>query len=219
VSSIQQRSHPSVQNIVSQQRSERDSCAHFDWRFRVRTVERQRSDSIGFMTKDMVRLLLLLNLAWIVQSFVVSRLASQQQAQSTPPTNIKGEEVGHLFPSHRRTARTRPSVVSVRRDQQQAGTSTTALFSSTLLKRVQKSLTSQERTHEELKVGIAGFYDRSSKLWEDVWGEHMHHVSSCRLFFCAVVSLTRIMSFVVVAFFRATTCQRIGPTTNRRKWI
>lgn len=24
-------------------------------------------------------------------------------------------------------------------------------------------------------LGIAGFYDRSSKLWEDVWGEHMHH--------------------------------------------
>ena len=24
-------------------------------------------------------------------------------------------------------------------------------------------------------MGIAGFYDRSSKLWEDVWGEHMHH--------------------------------------------
>jgi hypothetical protein len=37
------------------------------------------------------------------------------------------------------------------------------------------------RSHEELKLGIAGFYDRSSKLWEDVWGEHMHHVSSfCR---------------------------------------
>lgn len=28
---------------------------------------------------------------------------------------------------------------------------------------------------EELKLGIAGFYDRSSKLWESVWGEHMHH--------------------------------------------
>jgi hypothetical protein len=33
--------------------------------------------------------------------------------------------------------------------------------------------------HKELKLGIAGFYDRSSKLWEDVWGEHMHHVSAC----------------------------------------
>ncbi|KAL7580599.1 hypothetical protein ACA910_003718 [Epithemia clementina (nom. ined.)] len=32
-----------------------------------------------------------------------------------------------------------------------------------------------ERTREELKLGIAGFYDRSSKLWETVWGEHMHH--------------------------------------------
>ena len=23
--------------------------------------------------------------------------------------------------------------------------------------------------------GIAAFYDESSGLWEDVWGEHMHH--------------------------------------------
>merc|ERR1712071_244723 len=29
--------------------------------------------------------------------------------------------------------------------------------------------------HEQLKLGIAGFYDRSSALWEEVWGEHMHH--------------------------------------------
>jgi tocopherol O-methyltransferase len=42
-------------------------------------------------------------------------------------------------------------------------------------KRVRDSLTSQERSREDLKIGIAGFYDRSSKLWEDVWGEHMHH--------------------------------------------
>ena len=33
----------------------------------------------------------------------------------------------------------------------------------------------KERTREELKLGIAGFYDRSSQVWEDVWGEHMHH--------------------------------------------
>jgi tocopherol O-methyltransferase len=31
------------------------------------------------------------------------------------------------------------------------------------------------KSREELTLGIAGFYDRSSKLWEDVWGEHMHH--------------------------------------------
>lgn len=30
-------------------------------------------------------------------------------------------------------------------------------------------------TRAELKRGIAGFYDASSALWEDVWGEHMHH--------------------------------------------
>lgn len=43
------------------------------------------------------------------------------------------------------------------------------------LKRVKNSLTNKERTRDELKIGIAGFYDRSSKLWENVWGEHMHH--------------------------------------------
>ena len=27
----------------------------------------------------------------------------------------------------------------------------------------------------ELNAGIASFYDQSSGLWEDMWGEHMHH--------------------------------------------
>jgi tocopherol O-methyltransferase len=43
------------------------------------------------------------------------------------------------------------------------------------LQRVKDSLSNRERSREDLKAGIAGFYDRSSKLWEDVWGEHMHH--------------------------------------------
>lgn len=42
-------------------------------------------------------------------------------------------------------------------------------------RRVRDSILSKERSREDLKIGIAGFYDRSSKLWEDVWGEHMHH--------------------------------------------
>lgn len=29
-------------------------------------------------------------------------------------------------------------------------------------------------TDPELKQRIATFYDQSSPLWEDVWGEHMH---------------------------------------------
>jgi tocopherol O-methyltransferase len=29
--------------------------------------------------------------------------------------------------------------------------------------------------NKELNEGIAGFYDASSGLWEDMWGEHMHH--------------------------------------------
>lgn len=32
-----------------------------------------------------------------------------------------------------------------------------------------------ERSREDLRVGIAGFYDRSSAVWERTWGEHMHH--------------------------------------------
>ena len=31
------------------------------------------------------------------------------------------------------------------------------------------------RTTAELKDGIANFYDESSGVWLDVWGEHMHH--------------------------------------------
>lgn len=26
-----------------------------------------------------------------------------------------------------------------------------------------------------LQKGIADFYDQSSGLWEDIWGDHMHH--------------------------------------------
>ena len=39
------------------------------------------------------------------------------------------------------------------------------------MRRVRDSILSKERTRKDLKIGIAGFYDRSSKLWEDVWGE------------------------------------------------
>jgi tocopherol O-methyltransferase len=41
--------------------------------------------------------------------------------------------------------------------------------------RIKDSITNEEYSRSDLKSGIAGFYDRSSKLWEDVWGEHMHH--------------------------------------------
>jgi tocopherol O-methyltransferase len=44
-----------------------------------------------------------------------------------------------------------------------------------VFRRIRDSLTSKERSREDLKIGIAGFYDRSSKLWENIWGEHMHH--------------------------------------------
>lgn len=43
------------------------------------------------------------------------------------------------------------------------------------VERIKDSLLSRPRSNSDLKIGIAGFYDRSSKLWEEVWGEHMHH--------------------------------------------
>ncbi|QDZ22844.1 gamma-tocopherol methyltransferase [Chloropicon primus] len=33
----------------------------------------------------------------------------------------------------------------------------------------------EERDQKTLKKGIAKFYDESSTLWEQIWGEHMHH--------------------------------------------
>ena len=35
--------------------------------------------------------------------------------------------------------------------------------------------TPRSRSDEELKRGIGRFYDESSAIWLDVWGEHMHH--------------------------------------------
>ena len=32
-----------------------------------------------------------------------------------------------------------------------------------------------DHRREELKDGIAQFYDESSAIWEEIWGEHMHH--------------------------------------------
>jgi hypothetical protein len=157
---------------------------------------------MGSITKDLIKLLLLLNLSSIVQSFLLSRPSQQQQqyANTLERPNRMGQYTQR--PRNPTTARTRPSVASVQQLQQLQSSSSTALFSSTL-QRVKRSLTSQERTHEELKLGIAGFYDRSSKLWEDVWGEHMHHVSSfpgeffySRLFL--IVLRTTTPTFVVL---------------------
>lgn len=59
--------------------------------------------------------------------------------------------------------------------QRIGSTTSLSMGLSSTLRRVRDSILSRERTREDLKIGIAGFYDRSSKLWEDVWGEHMHH--------------------------------------------
>ena len=49
-------------------------------------------------------------------------------------------------------------------------TTTTLYGVRSAVRRVRDSVLSRERTDEDLKDGIAFFYDRSSKLWEDVWG-------------------------------------------------
>jgi len=49
-------------------------------------------------------------------------------------------------------------------------TSSTSLFGvRSAIRRARDSVLSRERTDKDLKDGIAFFYDRSSKLWEDVW--------------------------------------------------
>ena len=91
------------------------------------------------------------------------------------PNHRRGAAWLHQRPS-RRSAPTTASVLGSARKRSATATSTPGggLIGRTW-KRVRDSITSQERTREDLKIGIAGFYDRSSKLWEDVWGEHMHH--------------------------------------------
>jgi tocopherol O-methyltransferase len=46
---------------------------------------------------------------------------------------------------------------------------------SSTFKRIKDSVTGSERSRKDLKEGIASFYDKSSPLWEETWGEHMHH--------------------------------------------
>jgi hypothetical protein len=43
-----------------------------------------------------------------------------------------------------------------------------------VISRVRDSVTSKERSRDDLKIGIAGFYDRSSKLWEE--GQSMLYI-------------------------------------------
>jgi hypothetical protein len=61
--------------------------------------------------------------------------------------------------------------VSPARSNGRTTTSALQMGISSTVKRVRDSLTNKERSREDLKIGIAGFYDRSSKLWEEVWGE------------------------------------------------
>jgi tocopherol O-methyltransferase len=33
----------------------------------------------------------------------------------------------------------------------------------------------EEKKKKKLQLGIAEFYDESSGIWENIWGDHMHH--------------------------------------------
>jgi len=43
------------------------------------------------------------------------------------------------------------------------------------VRKIFETVTMKPRSAEELRGGIANFYDKSSALWEDIWGEHLHH--------------------------------------------
>lgn len=38
-----------------------------------------------------------------------------------------------------------------------------------------RGIETEEKKDGGLKKGIAEFYDESSGIWEDIWGDHMHH--------------------------------------------
>ena len=65
-----------------------------------------------------------------------------------------------------------PSSPSIKASSSASSLTSTSLYGvRSGIRRARDSLLNKERSREDLKLGIAGFYDRSSKLWEDVWGE------------------------------------------------
>ena len=71
--------------------------------------------------------------------------------------------------------------------------SSTTLFGiGSVLGRVRDSLTSKERSRDDLKIGIAGFYDRSSKLWEEgefEVGMHLFCINDNKNLDCIIFSV------------------------------
>nr|GLL19874.1 gamma-tocopherol methyltransferase [Ipomoea trifida] len=104
----------------------------------------------------------------------------------TPTHNILLSPCGHLYKAKRKGVllcrNSRPSVLSRssgRRicsfsfgkmnsgDENGGVTAASAVLSS--------SAAAVEAEQQKLKKGIAEFYDESSGIWEDIWGDHMHH--------------------------------------------
>jgi hypothetical protein len=68
------------------------------------------------------------------------------------------------------------------------------------VRRVRDSVLSKERSREDLKIGIAGFYDRSSKLWEDVWGEVSTITYCCTSYKLSLIAMLK-SSFVSFSYY------------------
>lgn len=113
------------------------------------------------MTRDMI--------LWCLSCFIVAQVRFARAWVPSSPAS---------WPNVRRRL---VSTRSIGATSQEATSSTTSLPAHLVTNLVRGEggggglLRRRERTRDELKIGIAGFYDRSSKLWEDVWGEHMHH--------------------------------------------
>lgn len=55
------------------------------------------------------------------------------------------------------------------------GSLTPIRASTTSTERGEVVLPPQRQDDKQLQKGIAEFYDESSSIWEDIWGDHMHH--------------------------------------------
>ena len=95
---------------------------------------------------------------------------SPTHASSSAFRPIHGLFTMPIYNSRRSTSTTRTFSTTKKNENNTERSGVSSFF-----RRIKDSLASKERSRKDLKIGIAGFYDRSSKLWEDVWGEHMHH--------------------------------------------
>lgn len=101
------------------------------------------------------------------------------------------------------------SHVNTKIPSQAAGRSSTSLAGiGSVVTRVRDSITSKERSREDLKIGIAGFYDRSSQLWED--GKFKVQSSKCKVNYGGSLAGGNDRSFIASHY--ASTLSNVLPT-------